>query len=148
MPRSATQYLVPTALVWIPPEAKYGSLGHSGYHDWHILQKRYLSCLLFEYVATLGMIDLAYVEPWQVPRDYSDLWGTDDLSFLSRYDGLLWLRLNPLGAYCLDTADGYQPQLPETNAMLAVLPSLQIKVEFAERFRKTVNSLGYGMPRV
>lgn len=109
-------------------DANYGSLGHAGYHDWHILQKRYMACLLFEYAGTLGMIDLAYAEPWEVPGDFRDLWGTDDISFLSRYDGLLWFRLNPLGAYCLGLADGYQPEPLEAKATLAVLPSLQVKV--------------------
>ncbi|MEI6414933.1 MAG: hypothetical protein WCP34_11840 [Pseudomonadota bacterium] len=109
-------------------EANYGSLGHSGFHGWSILQKRYLSCLLFEYAATLGMIDVAYVEPWQVPCDYSDLWGTDDMSFLSRYDGLCWFRLNLLGAYCLGESDDYQPSRLEAKGVLAILPSLQIRV--------------------
>jgi len=109
-------------------DSNYGSLGHAGFHDWHILQKRYLACLLFEYAATLGMIDLAYAEPWEAPCDFGDLWGTDDMSFLSRYDGLLWFRLNPLGNFCLGLTDNYQPESLEAKATLAVLPSLQVKV--------------------
>jgi hypothetical protein len=109
-------------------DANYGSLGHSGYHDWPILQKRYLACLLFEYAATLGLIDVAYVEPWEAERDYRDLWGTDDLDFLSRYDGLLYFRLNPLGAYGLGLADDYRPSVPESKATLSVLPGLQVNV--------------------
>jgi hypothetical protein len=109
-------------------DSNYGSLGHSGYHDWHILQKRYLACLLFEYAATLGLIDVAYVEPWAVERDYRDLWGTDDLDFLSRYDGLLYFRVNPLGAYGLGLADEYRPSVPESKATLSVLPGLQVSV--------------------
>lgn len=109
-------------------EAKYGSLGHSGFHDWPILQKRYLACLLFEYAATAGLIDLAYIEPWNAPRDFGQLWGTDDISFLSRYDGLLWFRINPLGAYCLGLAEDYHPSVPQAKAALTVLPSLQIRV--------------------
>lgn len=109
-------------------DSNYGNLGHDGYHGWNILQKRYLACLLFEYAATLGLIDLAYVEPWEAIRDFSDMWGTDDLSFLSRYDGLIWFRVNPLGAYCLGLADTYQPSAPVAQAALTVLPSLQIKL--------------------
>ena len=78
-----------------------GSLGYEGFHDWELLQGRYALCLLFEYAATLGLIDVAYVAPAGVRRDFRSLWGTDDLDFLSRYDGLLYFRLNPLGAYCL-----------------------------------------------
>jgi hypothetical protein len=33
--------------------------------------------------------------------DFYDAWGTDDLALLSRYDGLRYIRLNALGAYCL-----------------------------------------------
>jgi hypothetical protein len=108
-------------------DAHYGSLGHSGFHDWNILQQRYLACLLFEYAATLGLIDVAYVEPWQVERDFSSLWGTDDLSFLSRYDGLLWFRVNTLGAYCMGLADTYDVPALAARTALTVLPSLQIK---------------------
>lgn len=105
----------------------YGNLGHEGYHDWQILQARYLLCFLFEYVATLGLIDVAYVHPAGARNDY-ELWGTDDLAFLSRYDGLQYFRLNPLGAYCLGLADQYVPAQIEARAAFTVLPSLQIKV--------------------
>ncbi len=109
-------------------DANYGSLGHDGYHDWHILQKRYLSAVLFEYAATLGLIDVAYVEPWEAQRDYRNLWGTDDLDFLSRYDGLVYFRINPLGAYCLGLANSYQPSVLASKAKLSVLPSLMVSV--------------------
>lgn len=108
--------------------SNYGSLGEPGYQSWSMLQKRYLSCLLFEYAATLGLIDVAYVEPWDVPVDYNNLWGMNEMSFLSRYDGLLWFRLNPLGAFCLGLADDYQPSALVVQTTLRVLPNQQIKV--------------------
>ena len=40
-------------------DPQYGSLGYDGYHDWEIVQGRYALCLLFEYAATLGLIDVA-----------------------------------------------------------------------------------------
>jgi hypothetical protein len=79
-------------------DPQYGSLGYEGYHDWEILQGRYVFCLLFEYAATLGMIDVAYVNPAGVRLDFQKMWGTDDLEYLSRYDGLIYFRLNALGA--------------------------------------------------
>jgi hypothetical protein len=106
----------------------YGSLGYSGFHDWHIVQGRYLLCLLFEYAATLGMIDVAYIEPKGARRDYREIWGTDDLNFLSRYDGLIYFRLNSLGVYCLGLTDDYQPSRREARTVLTVLPGLQINV--------------------
>ena len=94
---------------------------HEGFHDWELLQGRYALCLLFEYAATLGLIDVAYVAPAGVRRDFRSLWGTDDLDFLSRYDGLLYFRLNPLGAYCLGLAETYEPRAVQARAALTVL---------------------------
>jgi hypothetical protein len=109
-------------------DPQYGSLGYEGYHDWEILQGRYTLCLLFEYAATLGLIDVAYVNPAGVRRDYREMWGTDDLEFLSRYDGLIAFRLNALGTYGLGLAQTYEPDQIEARAQLTVLPSLQINV--------------------
>ncbi len=107
-------------------EFGYGNLGYDGSHDWHILQERYMRCLLFEYAATLGLIDVSYVDPGVNWRDFGDLWGTDDLNFLSRYDGLIYFRLNALGAYCLGLTDQYQPTAIENSQILRVLPNLEI----------------------
>ncbi|MEG3850555.1 hypothetical protein QT971_25720 [Microcoleus sp. herbarium19] len=109
-------------------EFGYGNLGYSGSHDWHILQERYMRCLLFEYVATLGIIDVAYADPSLVPSDFDNLWGTDDLRFLSRYDGLISFRLTALGAYCLGLTDNYTPPAIEFRQTLRVLPNLDIVV--------------------
>ena len=107
-------------------EFGYGNLGYDGSHDWHILQERYMRCLLFEYAATLGLIDVGYVDPGVNWRDFSDLWGTEDLNFLSRYDGLIYFRLNALGAYCLGLTDQYQPTAIANSQILRILPNLEI----------------------
>lgn len=107
-------------------EPGYGSLGYEGSHDWAILQARYVLCLLFEYAATLGLVDVAYVPPNGARPDYRELWGTDDLDFLSRYDGLLLFRLNPLGAYCLGTTETYAPPPQEERLTLAVGPAREV----------------------
>jgi len=107
-------------------EPGYGSLGYDGSHSWAILQARYVLCLLFEYAATLGMVDVAYVPPNGARPDYRSLWGTDDLDFLSRYDGLLLFRLNPLGAYCLSLTENYTPPPQEERLLLEVQPNREI----------------------
>ena len=109
-------------------EPGYGSLGYEGFHDWRILQARYVLCLLFEYAATLGLLDVAFIPPHGARLDYDNLWGIDDLPFLSRYDGLLFIRINPLGACCLGLAASYQPAAAEAPAapVLRVLPNLEI----------------------
>ncbi|NOT60613.1 MAG: hypothetical protein HOP19_10370, partial [Acidobacteria bacterium] len=109
-------------------DANYGSLGNGGNDGWDILQARYLMALLFEYAATLGLIDVAYLDPENARSDYADMWGADDLSFLSRYDGLLYFRLNALGAYVLELEQSYTPAGIEAKATVNVLPSLQVNV--------------------
>jgi len=116
----------PWSLYLFDPE--YGSLGYDGYHDWEFLEGRYLLCVLFEYAATLGMIDLAYTVPHGARPDFTRLSGTDDLEFLSRYDGLHYVRLTALGAYCLGLAESYTPSTAEAGASLAVFPDLRVQV--------------------
>ena len=107
-------------------EAGYGNLSELSGYSWPILEERYMRCFLFEYAATLGIIDVAYVDPSLMPSDYDYFWGTDDLEFLSRYDGLVYFRLTALGAYCLGLTDRYTPPAIEVRQTLRVLPNLEI----------------------
>lgn len=75
----------------------HGSLGHAGAKSWEIVEGRYVLCVLFEYAATAGLIDVTYTDPRGARDDYKYLHGTDDLPYLSRYDGLLAIRVNELG---------------------------------------------------
>lgn len=109
-------------------ERQYGSLGYAQSHDWNLLQFRYILCFLFEYAATLGLIDIAYVHPDGAMADFRDLWGADFLSWLSRYDGLRAFRVTELGAFCLGITDAYQPRKPACSVTLSVLPNLTISV--------------------
>ena len=106
-------------------DANYGSLGYGSGSD--LLDSRYLFCLLFEYAATLGLLDVAYVPPQHTEKDYGDLWGTDDLEFLSRYDGLLQFRLNALGEYCLGKSSKYMPPRMAEQAVLSITPEGEIE---------------------
>ena len=105
---------------------EYGSLGYQGFGEWHIVQGRYILAFLFEYAATMGLIDIAYIPPVAARLDYSDLWGVDDLDCLSRYDGLLYFRLNGLGAWCLGLAEKYIPAEPKVEQLLKILPNLDV----------------------
>ncbi|MDR3709523.1 MAG: hypothetical protein P4L33_14585 [Capsulimonadaceae bacterium] len=104
--------------------AEYGSLGYDG--SGQVLESRYLLCFLFEYAATLGLIDVCYIPPELAPRDYRDMWGTDDLEFFSRYDGLMAFRVNSLGAYCLGKSNAYVEAPLERRPALHVLPNHEI----------------------
>ena len=112
-------------------DQEYGSLGYDSYHGWRIVQGRYLLCVLFEYAATLGMVDVAYVHPKGARRDYIHMWGTDDLGYLSRYDGLMYFRLNALGAYCLGVADTYETGPGQANTSLSVFPDRRVRLNGA-----------------
>ena len=78
-------------------DAHDGSLG-PGWKAWNALEGRYALCVLFEYAATLGVIDVAYASPRGARDDYRELWGADRYDSLSRYDGLAAIRVNDLGA--------------------------------------------------
>lgn len=107
-------------------EAQYGSLGYDGYHNWSVLQGRYLLALFFEYAATMGLLDLAYSAPAGARNDYRHQWGTDDLEFLSRYDGLSCFRINALGAYILGITRSYEPAVVFPQSGTRVLPNLEV----------------------
>jgi hypothetical protein len=82
-------------------DSYYGSLGHVGPRAWDLVEGRYALCVLFEYAATVGLIDVAYTDPCGARDDYRALWGAGQLSCLSRYDGLAAVRVNDLGAAVL-----------------------------------------------
>ncbi len=86
-------------------EQQYGHLGATE----RILPRIYLRVFLMESLATLGIIDIAYCYPHGLWPELEDRWGTDEMDFCSRYDGLLYVRLNALGAYCLNVASRYEP---------------------------------------
>jgi hypothetical protein len=105
-------------------DPQYGSLGE-GYG--YLLDDRYVFALLLEYAATLGIIDVALIPPADARNDFRDMWGTDTLPFFSRYDGLMYFRITPLGAFCLGIQNSYQAAPPEEKPVLRILPDLVIE---------------------
>lgn len=108
-------------------DAQYGSLGYSGYHDFPVLEGRYVLAVLFEYAATLGLLDVRYVPPGHARDDFRHMWGADWIEALSRYDGLQAVRLTPLGAYAAGLTATYAPAAPAVPARgLQVLPNFDV----------------------
>jgi hypothetical protein len=107
-------------------DPQYGSLGYDGCGGWNILQVRYALCVLFEYAATLGIVDVAHVPPAGARPDYHHMSGTDDLDYLSRYDGLAFIRLTPLGANVLGLTESYDPPGLEHRSVFTVLTNLDV----------------------
>src|SRR5262249_22937944 len=90
----------------------------------------YLRATLWEYAATLGLLDVAYTDPEESPHDFGDLYGLEGEPYLSRYDGLIGLPLTALGAYVLGPAPEYRPPTAGAPARPAwrTLPSLDAAV--------------------
>ncbi len=111
-------------------EPQYGSLGYAGFHDWPVLEGRYVLCLLFEYAAALGLFDVAFADPEGARDDFRNNWGTDELKQLSRYDGLRAVRLTALGAYAMGLTPSYERvvQPASVGPTLEVLANLDIVV--------------------
>ena len=108
-------------------DPEYGSLGYAGYHDFPVLEGRYVLAVLFEYAATLGLLDAEYVRPAGARDDFRDMWGADWIDALSRYDGLQAVRLTPLGAYAAGLSAEYVPAAPAIQHRgLEVLPNLDV----------------------
>jgi len=109
-------------------DSNYGRLNE--YEDQAMIKKRYVLAYLFEYAATLGLIDVAYIHPDGALSDYHALWawGTGDMTFLSRYDGLMYIRLNPLGAFAMEMTDVYETEPTQIRAILTVLPNHDVVV--------------------
>lgn len=103
---------------------QYGSLGYN-HITWNHVNGRFARAFLLEYAATLGVIDVAMIPPWRALDDISELWGADDISCLSRYDGLYALRLNSLGAWILDQSGEYTPEFRD-QATIKIMPNLEI----------------------
>lgn len=107
-------------------DQNYGSLGYDGSHSWEIIEGRYLLCLLLEYVATIGMVDVAFIPPEHARADFHHMWGADELAYLSRYDGLLHFRLNSLGAHCLGLAEEYEPPVVAQRTAMQVFADRRV----------------------
>ncbi|GAA4649077.1 hypothetical protein GCM10023116_13510 [Kistimonas scapharcae] len=88
-------------------EPSYGELYNAG---WDILEARYLRCFLVEYTATLGLIDVVMAPPLDEESLLEEYVGYSGMECLSRYDGLQFLRLTPLGEYVLGLTDDYQSE--------------------------------------
>jgi hypothetical protein len=69
-------------------DPRHGALGRAGWRAWNVIEGRYALCVLFEYAATLGVVDVAYTGPRGARGDYLGLPGAGQRDRLSRYDGL------------------------------------------------------------
>jgi hypothetical protein len=111
-----------------------GWLGYNHINDWEVLIGSYILVELFEYVSTMGLIEIAYLEKNIVLRPLGD-WSMLELTLedepFSRYEELFAFRLTNLGRYVLGLTPKYTPPTysTETNEpMLTVLPNLEVVI--------------------
>lgn len=104
----------------------FGSFEYGHLSDGEPVDRQYLRAFLMEALGTLGLVDIAYVFPHCLWPDFGGAWGADGESFYGRYDGLLFVRLNGLGAYCLGLTDEYEAESPEELGLFRVLPNHEI----------------------
>ena len=105
-------------------ELRYRSLSDAG----EDIERQYLRAFFMEPLATLGVVDIAYVCPHGLWPELSGSWGTDDMEFCSRYDGLLYVRLSSLGAFCLGMTENYDPPVAVKRSLLKVLSNHELAI--------------------
>jgi hypothetical protein len=108
-------------------DREYGSLGYNNI-QWGHINGRFSKAFLLEYAATLGIIDVAIILPWGSNKDADSLWGMHEYSCISRYDGLLYLKLTDLGAWILGRSKDYKPSFHQAARVFNILPNLEITI--------------------
>jgi len=83
-------------------DAEYGEI----YDDLEVF-RQFLRAVVMESLATLGLVDIAWVYPHSLWPEFKDCYGRYGHEFLGRYDGLLAVRINSLGAYCFQLRETY-----------------------------------------
>lgn len=109
--------------------------GHLGGNELNI-SRVYFRVLAAESLATLGLLDTAYDNSsrYYGSPDLSNNWGLDDVESLTRYDSVDYLRLTPLGAFCLGAATDYEMPKTQKRSLFNVLPNHEIVVTDAAAF--------------
>ena len=85
---------------------------------WAVTNGLYINVIIWEYLATIGAVDVAFLEDdWMSLVDIGNI---DIDGPISRYDGLSHFRINPWGAYLLGRADDYVPAQSKPKALFTI----------------------------
>ena len=122
---------------------EYGNLGGFGHEaEWRATQAQYILVCLFEYLAALGALDIAYYYPDSADFPLNDLDGIYDADYFSAYVGLRYFRINALGAYLLGKSKDYAgPARPATQPVFTVTPNHEVAITHREQFTPNVRTL-------
>jgi hypothetical protein len=94
---------------------------------WLLTRGLYINAILWEYLGSIGALDLLYLHPEDADFPAEAYYHEDEV-YYSRYDGLKYFRINRLGAYLFGQAGAYSPPPRERQALYTVTPALQIVV--------------------
>lgn len=116
------------------------------YYDREHVDRLYLKAFLLESMATLGLIDAAYVFPHYLWNEAHFHPSRPPRSFFSKYDGVSYARLNDFGAKFIRRTDRFGRRIVDPPALFTVLPNLEIVVlpgaGASEETRKTLSLVG------
>ncbi|MBA4116697.1 MAG: hypothetical protein H0X71_09775 [Rubrobacter sp.] len=112
-------------------DSTYGLLDYAGSEGWSLVKRLYVNAVLWEYLGSIGALDLIYLPPEEagLELDYSH----DE--YFSPYDGLLYFRINPLGAYLLGQAGEYVPSYPIDDPLFSVNSDLILTLKDREHYQ-------------
>lgn len=102
-------------------DKEYGALYGEIY--WPVVKGSYIKVVLWEYLASIGAVDLLYTHPEDSISKVGSLFSGEVLSL---YDGLRYFRINPLGAYLLGQAGEYLPSKPLDQPLFTILADLRV----------------------
>ncbi|MCX6050363.1 MAG: hypothetical protein NT075_35150 [Chloroflexi bacterium] len=92
--------------------------------QWLLTKGLYVNAVLWEYLGTLGVLDLLYLHPEDAQFPAEAYYQEEE--YYSRYDGLKYFRINNLGAYLLGQANTYEHRRPVDEPLFTIAPDLSI----------------------
>lgn len=96
----------------------------SAENQWRLTKGLYVNTILWEYLGSLGALDLLYFRPEDA--DFPAEAYYYDAEYFSRYDGLKYFRINNLGAYLFGQASTYERTRSTDEPFFMVTPDLCI----------------------
>lgn len=94
---------------------------------WFAVNGRFIMAFLMEYAASIGIVDIKITRPWYSHRKKQHaLILYNKYSCLSRYDGLQYFRITPLGEYVLGNKGSYEGIPIKEEDLFNVLPNLDL----------------------
>jgi hypothetical protein len=122
-------------------DSTYGRLDESGRKGWAVAKGLYVNAVLWEYLGTIGALDLLYLPPEDAVLNH-EYYGAYE-EYYSLYDGLAYFRINPLGAYLLGQAGEYVPSQPFDAPLFNIDPTLLLTLKDPDALTPSLhNQLG------